>query len=1158
MPCIQTRNFDPKQLTKKTKPHRRNIRRAIAQLSLVTVACMSSLLSPQKAIAQSNAAAVGDGTINTFAGVPTGGTPANGDNVAPNTYPIFAPTAVTTDAAGNVYIANADTSLPVVLVVYLADPMPPLLTYRANNPPAPFTPVTPTKGKIYIIAGTQNENTVPCGTNGTGDVCGDGASALSATLNVPQGIAVDSTGNLYIADSGSNAIRKVTASSGVISTIVGDPMHVTPGYGGENVTALGSFLSFPTAVVFDTAGNLYIADGNAIIRKVSAATNTISTVAGTVPNSNGAVTCTAGPCGDGGLATNAQLGYAPNLSIDAAGDLYISDDNAAAIRRVDATTHIINTVAGTMPPAGSPDPFPDVCTAAPCGDGGAATSAQLNGPYYAQLDSKGNLLIADTADDSLRYVDTAGLIHSAAGKNTVSGYSGDTGKAIDAQLYGPQDFAFDAVGNLYIADTLNSVVRSVSAPQNLTPQTITFAGLSPETYGAGPITLDATASSGLAVTYTVTGPAAIVGSTLTITGAGSVAVTANQSGNGTYAAATPVTESFTVSPAVLTVAANALSKIQGAPNPTLTYSITGFVLSDTRSVVSGSISLSTTATTSSPEGSYPITFITSTDTLSAANYTFSGFTASTLTVSGGATQTITFAPLGAITYGSANSTITLHATTSAGSASNFPITFSAIGPAVIQGNVLTVTGAGAVTVTATQIGNATYEEATAIQILTVNPAVLTITASNATSQYGQPLPTFSFSATGFVDGDTSAILANAGAPAFATTATLTSPPGNYPITLSQGGLHLQNYTFAFVSGVLTITQTAQTITFPTIPALTGNLGNTYTLQATASSGLPVQYTSTGSVSILSDGVLYVNGPGPATVTASQPGNADYAAATPITQSFSTGLVPLVVSALSYSRPFGAANPVLSYGFGAGGNSVSIVPGTVTGLPDVTTAADANSPTGTYPIVITQGSLASSLYSFTFANGTLTVTPPATYTLTVDPGSVTVPIGQSRQVTVTLTQINNYIGSVTLGCSGLPAGVTCVASPSTLSTTSTANGSGLVQGTLTISAGQTVAARSTPTSRTFLAGILWAPAVCTGCWLFVRRRKLRRDSPLYFAAILFLLLFTTAGLTACGGGNSSSSTAVQAGTTQVMVTATGTGGAGTGNVAQSVALTVVIQ
>lgn len=1125
------------------------IRVVFSFLALLAITLSCGLLR-----AQSNAAALGDGIIQTFAGVPPGGTPAIGDNVAPNTYPMYAPTAVTTDAAGNVYIANADPSLPVILVVYLHDPMPPLLTYRINHPPSPFSAANATKGHIYVIAGTQDTSTVPCGNNMTGDLCGDDASALSATLNVPQGISIDGSGNLYIADAGSNSIRKVSVSNGFISTIVGDPMHVAAGYGGENVPALASLLSFPTAAVFDSFGNLYIADGNAIIRKVSAATNKISTVAGSIPDSNGAVTCTAGPCGDGGLATNAQLGYAPDLSIDVAGNLYIADENAATIRKVTDATQIIDTIAGTMPPASSSDPFPDTCIAAPCGNGGLAAAAFLNSPFYAALDSKGNLLIADTADGSLRYVDTTGVIHTVVGQITNAGYTGDSGKAIDAQLNGPQDFAFDSTGNLYIADTTNSVVRVVAAPPDLKPQTIEFGALEDATYGTAPITLEATASSGLAVSYTVTGPATVYGSTLTITGAGTITVTANQSGNLTYGAATPVSQTFTAGKATLTVTANDVSVVVGKSIPALSYTIIGFVFPDTNSVVSGSILLTTTD--ASTKGQYPITFVSNTDTLTAANYNFN-FVAGTLFVTGSEAQSVTFPALPSITYGSANSTIKLNAISSAGSASQFPITYTWIGPADIQGSTLTITGAGSVIVTATQEGNNTYAAATATQTLTVKPAVLTITATNTTVPFGTLPSTFSYTATGFVGTDSTAIFGNNG-PAFSTPATTSSAPGRYPINVTQGQLSAQNYTFVFVPGVLTIEQIPQTITFPEVPALTGSLGNTYQLQATASSGLPVQYSATGPVTILAGGILYVNGPGTATLTASQPGNTDYAAAQPVTQSINLGLVPLVVTALSYSRPYGAANPLLSYGFGAGGNSVSIIPGTVIGIPDVFTLATSSSPVGTYPIAISKGSLTSSLYAFSFVSGILTVTPPSSYSLTVNPAAVTIPMGQSRQVTVTITQINNYAGKITIGCAELPVGVSCTATPTDLTTTATTNGSGFVQGTLTISAGQTVASNHPSSGGTLAAKILWLPASTTCLLIMLRRRQMRRGSSLYLSALLFLLFCATSAITACGGGKGSVLSEVQAGTTQVEVTATGTGGPGTGDITQSVPLTVVIQ
>jgi hypothetical protein len=162
-----------------------------------------------------------------------------------------------------------------------------------------------------------------------------------------------------------------------------------------------------------------------------------------------------------------------------------------------------------------------------------------------------------------------------------------------------------------------------------TSQTITFNPLPNVTYGASPITLGASASSGLAVSYSVTGPATLNGSTLTITGMGQVTVTASQPGNATYAAASPVPQSFTVAPAVLTVTANNASRAYGAANPTFTYSIAGYVNGDPPSVVSGTATAYTTATATSAAGTYPITFLL--EKLTAANYTFT-YVNGTLTV----------------------------------------------------------------------------------------------------------------------------------------------------------------------------------------------------------------------------------------------------------------------------------------------------------------------------------------------------------------------------------------------------------------------------------------------------------------------------------------------------------------------------------------------
>ena len=262
-------------------------------------------------------------------------------------------------------------------------------------------------------------------------------------------------------------------------------------------------------------------------------------------------------------------------------------------------------------------------------------------------------------------------------------------------------------------------------------QTITFPNPGNQTYGVVPITLGATASSGLAVSYTVTsGPATVSGSTLTITGAGTVVVTANQAGNAAYTAASAVSATLTISQATLMVTANNLSRAYGVANPVLTYTLSGFVNGDTQaSATTGTPSLSTTATVSSVVGSYPITpFV---GTLAATNYGFT-FVNGALTV-GTAAQTITFPNPGNQTYGVAP--ITLGATASSGLAVSYTVTS---GPATVSGSTLTITGAGTVVVTANQAGNMDYSAASASVTFTVNaPVAVAVTPPSAALYGGQ-------------------------------------------------------------------------------------------------------------------------------------------------------------------------------------------------------------------------------------------------------------------------------------------------------------------------------------------------------------------------------------------------------------------------------------
>ncbi len=602
-------------------------------------------------------------------------------------------------------------------------------------------------------------------------------------------------------------------------------------------------------------------------------------------------------------------------------------------------------------------------------------------------------------------------------------------------------------GSTFDVIVTNSVGSITSSAATLTvtggaAQTITFGALPNVAYGAPPIALAATASSGLAISYTVVGPATLSGSTLTITGAGSITVTASQAGNSNFAAATPVPQVFAVSPALLTVTANNQSRPFGQANPTLTYAITGFVRGDSQTVVTGAPVSSTIATTGSAAGTYPITI--SAGTLAATNYTFT-FVNGTLTVTGGAGQTITLAPLPNVMYGVAP--ITLTATASSGLA----VSYTATGPATVSGSTLTISGAGSVTVTASQAGNANFAAAAPVpQTFTVATAVLTVTANNQSRLSGQPNPTLTYAITGFVNGDTQSVVS--GTPTLSTTATTGSAAGTYPITISAGTLAATNYTFTFVNGTLTVTGgAAQTITFGPLPNVTYGVAP-ITLTATASSGLVVSYAATGPATV-SGSTLTITGAGSVTVTASQAGNASFEAATPVPQTFTVtpeaqtitfgalpnvtyGVVPITLTAtassglaVSYavtSGPATVAGSTLTItgagsvtvtasqagntNFGAAtavpqtftvatavltvtANNLSVavglpIPtltytitgfvngdtqGVVSGTPGLSTTATTGSTAGSYPITITAGTLAATNYTFTFVNGTLTLT-----------------------------------------------------------------------------------------------------------------------------------------------------------------------------------------
>lgn len=340
-------------------------------------------------------------------------------------------------------------------------------------------------------------------------------------------------------------------------------------------------------------------------------------------------------------------------------------------------------------------------------------------------------------------------------------------------------------------------------------------------------------------------------------------------------------------------------------------------------------------------------------------------------------QTITFAPLPGRTYGAAS--FTLSSTASSG----LPVTFSSSNTSVaaVSGNVVTIKGAGSTTITASQAGNTSYNPAPSVQqTLTVNKAVMTVTADSKSMTVGSSVPALSATLSGYVYGQTLSTSGITGSASLTTTATSSSLAGTYPITASAGTLSAANYSFQFVNGSLTVnaapvaTKTSQSISFGSLAARTYGAA-AFTLSASASSGLPVSYTSSNTgVATISGNTVTIRGAGSTVITASQAGDATYAAAVAVNQTLTVNKAPLSVRADSKAKYTGEDVPPLTATLTGFVNGQTSTTAGITGTPALATTATKNSPAGTYPIMVSLGSLSSTNYSFSsFVNGTLTIT-----------------------------------------------------------------------------------------------------------------------------------------------------------------------------------------
>ncbi len=366
------------------------------------------LLSAGNALAQT-------GVMTKVAGTGTAGFSGDGGPAA--SAQLNAPYNVVVDSSGNLYIADS-----------------------VNNR---IRKVNISTGVITTVAGA-----------GSADASGDGGRATAAGLNRPTDAAVDSSGNLYIADSLNNKIRKVS-TSGIITTVAGTGV---PAYNGEG-SATSADLNDPVGVAIDSSGNIYIADqGSHRIRKVTVSTGQISTFAGTGVG---------GFSGDGGPATSAQIYNPAHLTFDSSGSLFFADYFNHRIRKISASSGIITTVAGAGLSADDQNPGDF------SGDGGPATSARLNRPGGVAVDASGNVFIADTLNKRIRMVRAAtGVITTVAGGGT----NGDGCSAITSSLDFPLGVAVNAAGSrVYIADYGANLIRMIASPQPVTPSLTSLA-----------------------------------------------------------------------------------------------------------------------------------------------------------------------------------------------------------------------------------------------------------------------------------------------------------------------------------------------------------------------------------------------------------------------------------------------------------------------------------------------------------------------------------------------------------------------------------------------------------------------------------------------------------------------------------------------------------
>jgi len=877
------------------------------------------------------------------------------------------PTGVAVDGQGNVYISDSGNNrvveLPwtgsgygvqtVVPINGLMNPMGLAIDGAGNlyvvsngNDKVIYLPWTPNGfgAQSKVGSGLYGPSNVAVGANGTvfitdtlnqrlDDIVWTGTGfAQESTVGqhrAPIGVAVDAAGNVYFSDPYQNGVSKLPWSGTRFLDQLGVPVRQT---------------SFPNALATDANQDIFILD---------AVNNEVVMLPWNGASYGEQITVATG--------FNAPSG----LTIDSNGVLYVADTGNNQIVKIDmsapggmsyASTYLGSTSVdspqatmignlGNMPVSLGTIAYPTDFPEGAAGSDGCTAAMTLAASEWCEL-----------------AVDFTPSVVSPLLSETVTVTSDSLGVAGNQQQI---------------------AVSGVSLSK--ASQTISFAAPTGAVYGAAPIPLAASATSGLPITFSiVSGPGVITsnGKMLWFSGVGTVVLQAVQSGSGDFAAAPPVTVSVPVAAATLTVTPRNVTTTYGSIPAAFGYSVTGFVNGDNAGVIGGAPVISSSAQQPAGVGSYVLN--ATVGTLSAANYTFA-FGAGTLTVNPAVLQV------------RALSQATVYGTSFTSLPWSVRGWVNGDGPGVVTGSPMLSTAANsgspvgqyAINVSLGTLSAANYSFSFLGGTLTVNPALLTVTAANQTISYGAALPALSYSISGFVNGDLQATSVQ-GSPSVSTLASARPGAGQYSLMIAQGKLSANNYTFAFVSGELVVHKAMLLVT----PA---NGSMTY-----GGSVPKLSYALTGFVNGDSAGSSVSGSPALTcdATSRSTPGTYAMTAALGslsaknysfsfVSAVFTVGKALLTVSAKPASMIYGGKAPsvVLDYSGFMNGDGVS----SLSGAASVAIQAKDAPNVGKYPISVSLGTLVSEKYIFSFGSGTLTVTPAV---LTVEAKTVTMTYGSA--------------------------------------------------------------------------------------------------------------------------------------------------------------------